>query len=245
MAPERDTQRDDEDRNRRCSPVGVHLHRLTVLGVDGHDPRLHTELHRFVPNDADALYPLAIPPTELNTRSVVLAAAYNPPATGAALAFRGVRTVRGPSLQSAAAINSIAENRDLPVRPLSADGFEQVPRQGLLWTLTAWLLTALLAVTAVVFIGAGIGPSTVVLAGVVTALTASFVLAHAGAHLGLRDEAIFERVRETAARCDDNHPVVVVPERHVPGIAADAKDNQIKTTDRAVSTELTADESLY
>lgn len=218
--------------------------KLTVLGVDGHDPRLHTELHRFVPEGADAIYPLAIPPSEVNVHDVLVAGLYNPPATTAALVRRGVRTARGPSLQSGAAIESIARNRSLPLRKLAVDGFEQVPGQSPLWTITAWLLTALIVATigALVMVG---GPAAIALVPMVLAVTVSFVLAHAGAHLALRDEVIGRTVRGLAAAHDDRHPVVVVPERHAPGIAADAKDDLIDATARTVSSELTVDESLY
>lgn len=229
---------------RQPAALGPGPEKLTVLGVDGHDPRLHTELHRFVPEDADAIYPLAIPPTEIDAHDVLVAALHNPPATAAALGLRGVRTARGPSLQSGAAIDSVARNRSIPVRELAVNGFEQVPGQSVLWTITAWLLTALIAATigAVVMVG---GPAAVALVPMVLAVTVSFVLAHAGAHLTLRDEVIGRTVRALALANDDRHPVVVVPERHAPGIADDAKDDRINATARRVSSELTADESLY
>lgn len=218
--------------------------RLTVLGVDAHDPRLHTELHRYVPDDADALYLLAIPPTELDYLTVGKAGIFNPPATLAALLFRVWRMVRGPSLQSDEAVADVGTNRSLPVRELSVDGFEQIPRQRPSWTVSAWALTALVG-----FAGAGValdpGPASALLVLIVIPLLFSFVLAHAGAHLRVRDSAILAAVRELARAEGDESPVVVVPERHAEGIADDAKDQYIEARARTVSRDLTADESLY
>lgn len=230
----------------RSSPLehGTHPSELTVLGVDAHDPRLHTELHRYVPGDADALYLLAIPPTELAVDDVIRAGLYNPPATGAALVLRGWRSRAVPSLQSAAAVSDVGANRDLPVHELSVGGFAQIPRQRPPWTVSAWALTALVVFTAVALL-VSFGVPSVVLAMIVAPLVVSFVLAHAGAHLRIRDAAILSAVRTRAASDHIDHPVVVVPERHAHGIADDAKDEFIEATARTVSTDLTADESLY
>lgn len=215
--------------------------RLTVLGVDGRDRRLLAELGRFVPDTADAIYRLPSP-QPVASATTAGAALRNPPAVAGALLLRGWAHVRGPSAATTS-VDAIADEREVATEVLSAPPLIGVREQGPLWTIGAWLVTiavvgSLLAVALLphlvtgLFLVVGVG------------LGVAFALAHAGASIQFRDDAIAEAALAHAHKCGHEHPVVVVPERHGPGIADLAKDAGVPTDLQSVSTDLVAEESL-
>lgn len=218
------------------------IERLTVLGVDPHDARASAELWRFVPEDADAVYrPRYSTPGAGRT---LRAAVRNPPVTAVVLASLAYRSLRSgddpPATGTASEIASRAGDETL----LDVDPLDGVFDQGAWWTLGAWIAT-LSTAAAVVALVLGPATVTVLFALVVAPLVASYVLAHGGAQIQRRDRTIFDALRAHAARRGHDRPVVIVRERHVPGVADRAKDALVETDARRVSTELAVDESLY
>lgn len=228
--------------NAECAnPRGVdRIDRLTVLGVDPDDARLGGELWRYVPDEADAVYRTRF--EDPRPAALVRVAFANPPVAATVLALVALR--RGRSPRASAAVTALGEERSIPVVELDLDPLGGVAGQGWPWTLGAWVATgAFLATTlALVLVP---GPLTAALAFVSVPLAAAYVLAHGGAHIRRRDAAIAAAVLDRAARAGHDRPVLVVRERHVPGVADRAKDRRVPTHERTVSTELTADASLY
>lgn len=215
--------------------------RLTVLGVDGRDRRLLAELGRFVPDTADAIYRLPSP-QPVTSATTAGAALKNPPAVTGSLLLRGWAHVRGPSA-AATAVDGIGDEQGIQTEILSAPPLIGVREQGPLWTLGAWLATiaavgSLLAAVLLPHLVTGL----FVVVGV--GLYVAFALAHAGASIRFRDDAIAEAALAHARECGHEHPVVVVPERHGPGIADLAKDAGVPTDLQSVSTDLVVEESL-
>lgn len=217
--------------------------RLTVLGVRPSDARLRAELWRFVPDEADAIYrPAFRAPTP---RRAALAALLNPP-VAARLAAAGLveRYLSGSPPPATEAVESAAKERGLPVEALDVDPVAGLLDQGPLWTVGAWVVTGLVLASVAL---AALDPAVLSVATLVIALslTASYVLAHAGADLQRRDGELAAAALRTAREAGDRHPVVVVREPHVPGVADRAKDELVPTESRTVSTQLTLDASLY
>lgn len=217
--------------------------RLTVLGVRPSDARLRAELWRFVPDEADAIYrPTFFLPTP---RRLAVAALLNPPVLAfLVLAVLGRQIHAGSPPPATAAVESVAEERGLPIEQLDVDPVDGILEQGPWWTTAAWVTTGLVVGAATLAV---LDPTvlSVAVAFVTIPLTASYVLAHSGAGLQRRDGELAATVLRTARESRHRHPVVVVRERHVPGIADRAKDRLVPTDSRTVSTQLTADASLY
>lgn len=221
----------------------VDIDRLTVLGVDPDDARLSAELWRFVPDDADAVYRprFADPPAG----AILRAALVNPPVTVVVFALLAVRRVRrGPDPPVSTATEEIAADLGLASTVLDVDPLDGVHDQGLWWSLGAWVTTAVVVGVAAA-VAIDLGPVTLLLAIVALPLAASYVFAHGGAHIQRRDTAIFGATVERAVQGRHQRPVVVVRERHVPGVADRGKDALVDTDAWTVSSHLTADESLY
>lgn len=217
--------------------------RLTVLGVRPSDSRLEAELWRYVPEAADAIYR---PRFDAPSRSdLALGTLLNPPTLAYVLLLLAIRRYRdGSPLPATVAIESLAARRPVPVHDLGVDPLDGILDQGPLWTIGAWATTLLVAGAASL---AALDPTTLsVSAALVTLpLAASFVLAHAGAHLERRDDAIATAALHEARQSGHARPVLIVQERHVPGVSDRAKDRLVSTESRTVSSDLAADGSLY
>lgn len=236
--------------------------RLTVLGVRPSDSRLQAELWRFVPDEADAIYRPAF--ADPSNRSLLAGALSNPPVLAMLVLWLAIRRYRagwplssallfwastersrsGAQLPATAAIESLAAKRALPVVSLDVDLLDGILCQGPVWTGAAWATTLLVVGAAVLAV---LDPTvlSVAVALVALPLVIGFVLAHAGAHVERRDDAIAAAAVREARRAGHSHPVVIVRERHVPGVSDRAKDQFVPTESRTVSSDLTADASLY
>lgn len=238
------------------------IEQLTVLGVRPSDSRLEAELWRYVPEDADAIYRsrFAAP----SDRRLVLGALANPPVLATLALWLPIRRYRAgcplsaslvpwlaggrqratSPLPATAAVESLATQRAVPIVDLDVDPLDGVLDQGPTWTVAAWATTLLVAgATALAAIDPT--PLTVGVALLSLPIAIGFVLAHAGAHVQRRDDAIAAAAFDTARRSGHSHPVVIVRERHVAGVSDRAKDRLVPTEARTVSSELTADASLY
>lgn len=253
--------------------------RLTVLGVEPTDGRLATELWRFVPAEADAVYAPSFAAPSL--AALARTALRNPPVAlylGFALALHRVR--RDGPLPAAEAVEAAAQRRNAEFVRLDAEPLDRVREQGPQWTLAAWIVVAVavlaLGLLAIAFgagdalslgsVGDALGPIAdafgpiadaldlgsgdevplglreqvlaVGIAAISPPLTVGFVLAHAGAHVERQDERIATAVLEAAERDGHAHPAVVVPVRHLPGVAERAKDRGVPANERDVGAQL-------
>ena len=221
----------------------VDLDRLTVLGVRPTDSRLQGELWRFVPDEADAIYcsDFGAP----SGRSILRGLGRNPPVVLGVLALLLFsRYHHGPTPPAERAVEALAYDRRLELVELPVDPLDRVLEQGPVWTAVGWLSTVLI-VAVVALLVVQPGPLSVLVAFTAVALVVGIVLIHAGMHVQRRDDAITTALLEAARRERHRRPVVVVRERHVPGVSDRTKDQLISTETRTVSTDLTADASLY
>ena len=112
---------------------------------------------------------------------------------------------------------TIASSADLEVSRVHVDLDRTIVRQGLAWTILAWLVTlGLLASVVAALLAPGI--PTLLFALVAAPLAASFVLAHAGATLELRVAAIYEGLERHGGISEYGTVCLVVPSRYAPGL---------------------------
>jgi len=195
---------------------------FVVLGVDPADPRAVAELGPSIPADATAVYR---PPGLDRWPGAAPTVRRDPPA----VLFDRLRRHSGRDGNPSAveeAIETAANGADLPVRELGVGDPAGAADRTHWWTVGAWTVLALLVALpilglALIGVRGGLLPVLfAVLFGVAAvALLAGFVFADAAASVLRGDRAIATAALETHAVHCDERPVIVVPQRHAPGVA--------------------------
>lgn len=223
---------------------------VTVVGVDPADPRAVAELPRLVSADATGLYRVPA----LDRRAVSgPTLRRNPP--GVAISF--LQRLRGnrPSVATLEdATSAAASECTLPVRTVEVDGADREPgddhpphhgaekhhprdavgpRRGW-WTVGAWAVTALtvgvpIAAVALLLVAGGLLVwllSALLVIGV-GALLVGFALLSEAAAIRHTDASFAAAIASAEFEADAVQPVVVVPARNAPGVAAALRERGI------------------